>query len=98
MAYRLCRMAGRVDVDQMLDEMSPEQMNEWIAYYYTEPWGEEWLQTSLLCSIVANMFVSDKNKALEHDAFVPKLAPGKKKVLPPQPIADIKREIERRYG
>ena len=98
MAYRLCRMAGRLDVDQMLEEISPEQMDEWIAYYYTEPWGEEWLQSSLLCSIVANMFVSDRSKALEPDAFVPKLQGTKPKLVPPQPIGEIQREIERRYG
>lgn len=98
MAYRLCRMAGRLDIDQMLEEITPQQMDEWIAYYYCEPWGEEWLQSSLLCSMVANLFISDRSKALEPDAFVPKLAGAKKKFVAPEPVEQMQKAIERRYG
>ncbi len=39
MAYRLATVAGRVDVDQMLAELTPQQMDEWIAYDRLEPIG-----------------------------------------------------------
>jgi hypothetical protein len=30
-----------VDVNGMLDRMTPEQFNEWLAEYKIEPWGIE---------------------------------------------------------
>lgn len=26
----------------MLQEITPEQFDEWYAYYLAEPWGDEW--------------------------------------------------------
>lgn len=34
-------MCGRVDVEQMLGEITPEQMNGHIAAMRAEPWGNE---------------------------------------------------------
>lgn len=41
-------------MDAMLDELTPEQMNEWIAYWHVEPFGEVWSQTALLASTIHN--------------------------------------------
>jgi hypothetical protein len=37
MAFRLARMSGRTDVDQMQSEMSTELFDEWIAFYQIDP-------------------------------------------------------------
>ncbi len=51
----------------MLEEMPAELLDEWIAFYRLEPFGEEWLQTSYLCSIVLNLAAKD---SIELDHFV----------------------------
>lgn len=38
----------------MLDEMTPEQLDEWIAFYSLEPWGDEWRQACLIAAEAAN--------------------------------------------
>ena len=39
MAYRLALAMKRLDVDQMLDEMTPQQFDGWRKYYEIEPFG-----------------------------------------------------------
>ncbi|MFT6586090.1 MAG: hypothetical protein ACJAUY_000671 [Cognaticolwellia sp.] len=36
---QLALAAGRLDVDQMLDEMSSNQFSEWQAFYRVNPFG-----------------------------------------------------------
>lgn len=31
----------RADVDRFLDELTPEQFDEWLALYQLDPWGEQ---------------------------------------------------------
>lgn len=62
----------------MLDEMPTELLDEWIAFYRLEPFGEEWLQTSYLCSIVLNLAAKD---SFELDHFVPDFTEKKKTVV-----------------
>lgn len=38
----------------MLDRMSPRLFNEWWAYHDLEPFGEDWAQTGMTCSLIAN--------------------------------------------
>ena len=38
----------------MLDEVSPEQFDEWQAYWQIEPFGDEWLQTGTVASSAHN--------------------------------------------
>jgi len=38
---RLAIACGRHDVDAMLESMTAQQFNEWIAYYQLEPYGHE---------------------------------------------------------
>ena len=61
----------------MLEDIPAEVFDEWLAFYHVEPFGEEWLQTSYLCSIVLNLLAKNKNDLLELDDFVPKF--GKKR-------------------
>lgn len=53
-AMRLALKLGRVNVDQMLAEISPQQFREWKAYEQVEPWGDEWRQSSTIATVVAN--------------------------------------------
>ena len=34
--------------------MTSEQMNEWVAYYQVEPFGDQWLQTGTLAAVIYN--------------------------------------------
>ncbi len=47
-------MAGRLDVDGILAELSVEQLREWEAYAILEPFGAPWKQTALLAMLLAN--------------------------------------------
>lgn len=38
-AFRLAAMCGRVDVDGMLDEMTPEQFSAWVGFDHVEGIG-----------------------------------------------------------
>lgn len=38
----------------MLDEITPEEFDEWWAYYTLEPWGDEWRQACLVAAEAAN--------------------------------------------
>lgn len=41
-------------VDEVLAELSAEEIAEWQAYARLEPFGNEWIQTALLASLTAN--------------------------------------------
>ncbi len=56
----------------MLEDMPAEVFDEWLAFYHVEPFGESWLQTSYLCSIVLNLLAKKKGDLLDLDSFVPK--------------------------
>ena len=45
---------GRIDVDAMLDEMSPQQFTEWIAAYNLDPWGMEMEQSAAVGAAICN--------------------------------------------
>ena len=47
-----------VDVDGMLESMTPQQMDEWIAYYRIEPFGDEWLQAGTIAAVMYNVVAS----------------------------------------
>lgn len=36
--YRLALALGRHDVDELAAELTPDQLDEWAAYYQVEPW------------------------------------------------------------
>jgi hypothetical protein len=38
----------------MLASISGKQFAEWNAYYILEPFGDEWLRTAMLASLIAN--------------------------------------------
>lgn len=55
-AFRLAAMLGRLDVDAMLHEMTPEQLNEWAAAWDCGLFREQWLQAGIVAAEVHNGF------------------------------------------
>ena len=49
---------GRVDVDAMLEEMTPEQFNEWIAAYRAGLLREQWETAGTIAAEIHNGFMS----------------------------------------
>ena len=58
----------------MLNEMSGEQLSEWLAYARIEPWGEERadLRAGIVAATTANCHRSSRTKAFKPDDFMPK--------------------------
>ena len=72
-------MTGTWDVDGLLEQIPAELFTEWIAYYRQEPFGDEWLQTSYICSIVRNLLATKESDILDLDYFVPSFTDKKKR-------------------
>lgn len=64
---------NRFNVDQMLDEMSPHQFDEWIAFHEIEGWGDEHRQTANVMATIFNSQGGKKGgKPFSADDFLPK--------------------------
>jgi len=50
--------------------LTPEQVDEWWAYYVTEPFGDDWERTAMLCAITANTSGATR-KSLKVKDFMP---------------------------
>jgi hypothetical protein len=48
-------------VEELLDRISSAELSEWVAYYRSEPFGNDWQQTSYLCAMVGNGAGGKKN-------------------------------------
>lgn len=47
---------GRLDVDRMLDELTPQQFDEWYAAYRAGLFRDQWEQAGLIAAEVHNGF------------------------------------------
>ena len=65
----------------MLNEMSGEQLSEWLAYARIEPWGEERadLRAGIVAATTANCHRSSRTKAFKPDDFMPKFGKAEEK-------------------
>lgn len=73
-------MAGRVDVDQMLDEIPASVFWEWIAYNQIDPFVEEradW-RSAKIAQTVANFLKGKRQRSFKLDEFKPRFAEPKK--------------------
>lgn len=43
-----------MDPDELADRMTPEMMDERIAHYNLEPWGDEWTIGAMIAAEVCN--------------------------------------------
>lgn len=59
----------------MLAELSADELAEWQAYYFLEPWGDDWHRTALLATILSEVNRDDKKRGEPYgpDDFLPKL-------------------------
>ena len=64
---------GRVDVDQMVSEMTPEEMDGWLAYHQLEPFGDAWYRNAVLCAPVVNANGASKQPMMPEE-FMPQKA------------------------
>lgn len=58
-------------VEELLTRMSAAELAEWQAYYVCEPFGEDWKQTSYLCSMVGNAAGGHRRGKFEPEDFLP---------------------------
>lgn len=52
--FRLAQRFGRIDVDEFIDEITPQQYRQWWAFAIAEGWGHEWEQTTELMAFINN--------------------------------------------
>lgn len=69
-------MAGRLHVDEVLAELSGEELAEWQAFYALEPWGDDWKRTALLAMLLAETHrnADERSEPFRMDEFMPRLA------------------------
>lgn len=79
-AYRVALALGYFNVEQMLEEAPPQQLEKWFYYYMKEPFGDEWDRASLIATEITNNFMlllsafkegNEQPPYLERDHFVP---------------------------
>ncbi len=62
-------------VAELLDRISTHELDEWLAYYQLEPWGEERadLRAGIVASTIANFrpFRKRKSKSFKPKHFMP---------------------------
>jgi len=93
---RLALALGHVNVDEMLDLVTPEQIDQWWAYYTIEPFGEPWQHTGLLAAVIQNTTASKRSQVSQPADFMPQFDLGttdnQSKIL------DAEQELAARYG
>lgn len=57
-------------MDGLLNELSSQQLAEWLAFFQLEPWGEE--RADLRAGIVASTIANVNRPAKRKKAFEPK--------------------------
>lgn len=55
----------------MLDQMTPEQMDEWIAFGLLEPFGDAWRQTGTIAAEVNNVHASKQSELRDPEDYLP---------------------------
>ena len=66
----------------MVSEMTPVEMDGWLAYHRLEPFGAEWYRNAILCATVVNANGASKKPMLPDD-FMPE-APTKEPEINPE--------------
>ena len=65
-------MAGRLDVDRMLRQLTPKQLREWGAYYELEPFDHTPAKyhAALICQTMANIHRGKNQTAYKLGQFL----------------------------
>jgi|TARA_Y100000310_G_C20662002_1_gene805309 hypothetical protein len=61
--------------------LTSRQLKEWELYYREEPFGEEYYQSGLICSIIANVNRDSKKQSepFRPEDFIPRFTRSSKK-------------------
>jgi hypothetical protein len=68
----------------MLDSITPEMFDEWMAYYTIEPFGDEWERSAMICATVFNTKVTKKHDLAKIDDYMPTFSVNEKPKRPNQ--------------
>lgn len=76
-----------LDVDKMLEAMTPRQFDEWLAYQSVEPLSDGWQQTGIMAATIHNELelircgLAGKSSPRLHgpEDYVPNKAPRSRK-------------------
>lgn len=49
---------GRLDVDQMLSELTPQEFDAWVIYLTRETLPEEWLRHGMVAAEISNQILA----------------------------------------
>lgn len=66
----------------MLDELTPEQFDEWYASWLMEPWGDEWQQAGTIAAAAHNgplLARASATKLYEPAQFIPRFTTQKQR-------------------
>ena len=78
-AMRLALATGHVDVDAMLDTLTPEEMNEWEAFFLiVGPAADSWRQTGVVAAMLNNVNVTKDKDCRQPEDFMPILQANRK--------------------
>jgi len=75
----------------MLDELTPEQLDEWLAYWELEPFGCTWHQSSMLAAVVHNVGLLALSPYLEK---APELLTGDEFLPNAKPVAKTEKRLD----
>lgn len=72
--YRLALAIGEWDVEQTLGSLASritlDQLKRWMAFYRTEPWGDDWRRTGREVAMLGSSFTGKFDDGLE-ERFLP---------------------------
>jgi len=69
---RLALATGHVDVDAMLEQLTPQEMTEWEAFFLiVGPASDSWMQTGVVAAMINNVNVTKEHDCREPEDFMP---------------------------
>lgn len=75
LGYRLAVAMGELDVDALLDRMSPQQLAEWMAYDQVEPIRHDMKMLAMLVNVVSSTLGGPVNTPEFSNTVTPWLIP-----------------------
>lgn len=69
--HRLALKLGIWDVDALAEAMPVDVLYRWMAYYQLEPWGDEWLRSSVGFAQFKNAHKRKSDKMAKPQDFMP---------------------------
>jgi len=78
-AMRLAPATGHVDVDAMLEKLTPEEFDEWEAFFLiVGPAADSWRQTGVVAAMLNNVNVTKDKDCRQPEDFMPILQANRK--------------------